>query len=89
MVQQFSTVGPIDGSRSLSIAPSMAFSRPYPQIYQYMFTDAPDDNTWASRYDLSKRLRTNSSKSPLNERVEKVLQKNSQSYHFDPENKQV
>ena len=79
IVQQFSTVGPIDGSHSLSIAPSMAFSRPYPQLYQYMFTDAPDDNTSARRYDLTRRLRTNFSKRLLNERVEKMTSRNTPS----------
>ena len=61
MVQHFSP----DGSRSPSIAPSMAT----PQIYQDMFADAPDDNTSASSYDLTKPLRTNSTRGPLNERA--------------------
>jgi len=64
MVQQFSA-GRSDGSRSPLIAPSMAT----PQIYQDMFADAPDDNTSASSYDLTKPLRTNSTKRPLNERA--------------------
>lgn len=63
IMQQFSTSGS-DGSRSPSIAPSMAT----PQIYQDMFADAPDDNTSASSYDLTKPLWTNSTKK-LNERV--------------------
>jgi len=61
MVQQFSP----DGSRSPSIAPSMVT----PRIYEDMFADAPDDNTSASSYDLTKPLRTNSTKRPLNERA--------------------
>lgn len=69
MIQQFSSSGvSVSGSRSPSIAPSMASSRPSPQIYQDMFEDALDDDTSASYYDLTKPLRTNTTKRPLNTR---------------------
>jgi hypothetical protein len=74
MFQQFSTGPPASGSRSPSIAPSMASSRPSPLIYQDMFEDAPDDNTSASYYDLTKPLRTNSSKRPLNTRSQNTAE---------------
>jgi hypothetical protein len=69
MVHQFSGGVSVSGSRSPSIAPSMASSRPSPQIYQDMFADALDDDTSASSYDLTKPLRTNSSRRPLKDRV--------------------
>ena len=67
MVQNFTDGLKIDGTRSPSIAPSMASSRPSPLIYQDIFEDAPDDNTSASSYDLTKPLRTNSSRRVLND----------------------
>jgi serine/threonine protein kinase len=52
------------GSRSPSIAPSMAS----PEIYQDMFADAPDDDSSASSYDLTKPLRMSPSKQRLQEK---------------------
>jgi hypothetical protein len=76
MMQQFSSG---DGSRSPSISPSMVSSRPSPvfpslEIFQDMFADAPDDDTSASSYDLTKPLRTNSSKRPVNRRADKSVE---------------
>ena len=65
MVANFSEGLRIEGSRSPSIAPSTASSGYSPYIYQDMFADAPDDNTSASSYDLTKPLRTNSSKKAM------------------------
>ena len=68
MVSHFTDGLQIDGIRSPSIAPSVASSRPSTMMYQEIFADAPDDDTSASSYDLTKPLRTNSSKKALNGR---------------------
>jgi hypothetical protein len=67
-ITNFSDGLKIEGGRSPSIAPSMASSIPSPYIYQDIFADAPDDNTSASSYDLTRPLRTSPSKKVLNDK---------------------